>query len=144
MASVGGRDLIDCTMATMLLSRLNRVRAHQPATRLAAARLLSTTKENLIPCPRGVLSEESLAPLRHESLFDFLKREGKWDECPDKVALRCSLNSFTPITYKELSGRVSTSASIFGPAVAMAAEQGKGLPLTGGFKTLLNSGVLGA
>ena len=45
-----------------------------------------------------------------ESLFPFLREKGNWSEVADKVAVRCSTNSFAPITYKELDGRIIAAA----------------------------------
>ena len=44
------------------------------------------------------------------SLFPFLREKGNWSEVADKVAVRCSTNSFAPITYKELDGRIIAAA----------------------------------
>ena len=45
------------------------------------------------------------------SLFPFLREKGNWSEVADKVAVRCSTNSFAPITYKELDGRIIAAAT---------------------------------
>ena len=96
-------------MASCLLHNSPLLR---PSLRLLARPLASAAASQhlLIPTPRGELPASMLEPLKKESLFDFLKREGKWDEIPDKVALRCSLQNFKPITYRELDGRVSAAA----------------------------------
>jgi acyl-CoA synthetase (AMP-forming)/AMP-acid ligase II len=39
-------------------------------------------------------------------LFHWLREAGAWHEVADKVALRCAMNGYAPITYGELDGRI--------------------------------------
>ena len=92
------------------LARLARPRPPSSSSSLVTTRLLASKPQLLIPNPRKNIPAEKLAPLQHESLFDFVRREGRWDECKDKVALRCSLNGFKPLTYGALTSRITAAA----------------------------------
>lgn len=88
-----------------LLARPTQLLAH-PTCGLLARTLSTIAPEHIVHSKLPPLKE----PLPTEGLYPFLRAVGRWHEVPDKVALRCSLDDFRPITYKELDGRVSATA----------------------------------
>ena len=89
-----------------MLAALSR-RARAPsalACRAAARSLSSLAADKVFHSPYPPIEKPT------SSLFPFLRETGRWHEVEDKVAVRCSTNSFSPITYKELDGRVIAAA----------------------------------
>jgi acyl-CoA synthetase (AMP-forming)/AMP-acid ligase II len=95
----------------MLIARLSRspLRIAGSSVARSLARPLSTV-QHLIPNQRAPLTTEELQSASRGDLYSFLKREGRWHEVQDKVAVRCATKDFTPLTFGELDRRISAAA----------------------------------